>query len=214
MYPDDRVLVCFVPEPADFERIKRDGWYRVPQKHAPKGLHAEYFAFYFGRKFGPEKWAIHYYARQTGHELLTRKDLLPEQPDHPRAEELYYKVALGALTKLDEPVVSLRWRRVTFIHTTWDRFREAREINDLFLEGGEFLDRLYIALKEQGLRPERNYQVKETAGNYNVPIAVLCENGRIEIGPQEIPGSELELKRIVSEVLTQVGQRGGLRRRS
>jgi len=44
MYPEDRVLIAYLPEPADFENIRNEGWYRIPEKHAPKGLHAEYYA--------------------------------------------------------------------------------------------------------------------------------------------------------------------------
>jgi len=90
----------------------------------PKGLHAEYYAFYFGANFGDEKWAIHYYAPQKGFELLKRTDLFPDQQDHPRANENYYKVSLGSLEKLAQPITSLRYHRITFLHTTWDRFQE------------------------------------------------------------------------------------------
>jgi hypothetical protein len=161
MYPEDRVLVAYVPQPADFELIQQAGWYRIPQKHAPKGLHAEYFAFYFGRRFGTEKWAIHYYAPQLGHELTTRLALFPNQPNHPRAQEMYYKVQLGPLQKLKQPIVSLRWRRVTFLHTTWDRFLDATEINDLFVDGDPYVDRIYATLKEQDAQAEHNYRLPE-----------------------------------------------------
>jgi hypothetical protein len=141
MYPEDTVLVVYVPRPEDFERIRQEGWYRIPQRHAPKTFLATYFAFYFGRHFGEEKWAIHYYARRLGHELVSRRVLLPQEPDHPRADELYYKVQLGPLQSLKRPIPSLRWRRITFIQTTWDRFQDAREINDLLVEGGSYVER-------------------------------------------------------------------------
>lgn len=148
MFPEDRVLVAYVPKPADFERMQREGWYRIPARHMPKGLYAEVIAFYFGRTFGPQKWAIHYYARNEGHELTTRRDLLPDQPDHPRADDLYFKVQLGPLQQLDRPIISMRWRRILFLHTTWDRFRDATEIADLTVDGGAYVDRLYATLKE------------------------------------------------------------------
>ena len=44
MYPEDRVLVAYVPSPEDFDIVRREGWYRIPQRFAPKGLHAEYLA--------------------------------------------------------------------------------------------------------------------------------------------------------------------------
>ena len=63
-----------------------------------------------------------------------------------RQDDIYYKVQLGPLQRLAQPIVSLRWRRLTFVHTTWDRFQDATEINDLFIEGGPYVDRLYACL--------------------------------------------------------------------
>lgn len=211
MYPEDRVLVAYVPEPADFEIIKNEGWYRIPQKRAPKGLHAEYFAFYFGQKFGPEKWAIHTYAPRLGHELTTRADLFPDEADHPRAADLYYRIQLGTVRRLERPIVSLRWRRVTFLHTTWDRFQDAKEINDLFVEGGEYVDRLYATLKERGLRPERDYLVKERGDGYRVPLAVPCRDGTVAVGVGELPRSAAEAVNMADEITRAVAAHGGER---
>lgn len=209
MYPEDRVLVAYMPNPADFTRVQQQGWYRIPQQHAPKGLYAEYYAFYFGRQFSQQKWSIVYYAPRLGHELLRRVDLLPDEPDHPRAQELYYKVQLGPLLALPQPIVSLRWRRITFIHTTGDRFLDAREINDLFVDGGEYVDRLFVALRDQGLRPERNYEVKEGTIAYVLPLVVLCQNGRIPITPAQIPQDDAELERLVNEIVQETAVFGG-----
>lgn len=193
MYPEDRILVAYVPRPADFAIVKKEGWYRIPQRHAPKGLHAEYIAFYFGSFFETEKWAVHYYAPRLGHELVSRQSLFPDQPDHPRALETYYKVQVGPLQRLERPIISLRWRRITFIHTTWDRFSEATEINDLFIDGNEYVDRLYAALKERGIQAERRYRVKESGVVYEVPIAVFHQDGRLDITHSQIPRSTNEL---------------------
>ena len=163
MVPDDRVLVAYVPAPADFTKIETQNWYRIPQKSAPKGLYAEYIAFYFGRRFGDQKWAIHYYAKNMGHELVRRIDILPNEPTHPRAQEIYYQVQLGSLQVLERPIISLQWRRILFIHTTWDRFEEANEINDLLLEGKSLVDRRFVALRDdEGAR----YQIAESATTY------------------------------------------------
>ncbi|MFZ0545960.1 MAG: hypothetical protein WAM60_11010 [Candidatus Promineifilaceae bacterium] len=210
MYPEDRVLVAYVPSPADFTIIREEGWYRIPQRHMPKGLYAEYFAFYFGRKFGPEKWAIHYYAPQRGYELLTRRDLLPDQPDHPRGDDLYYKVQLGPLQKLERPIISLRWRRITFIHTTWDRFQDAQEINDLYVEGGDYVDRLYAILKERGIYSERNYRVKEGGEYYQIPLAIFCRSGRLDIRDPAVPQDDSAVINMADEISREVQKRGGL----
>lgn len=180
MYPEDRVLVGVMPNPSDLDIAREQHWYRVPVKHAPAGIHAEYVAFYFTRKYPPDlRWAIHYYARRTGHELVRRVDLLPNQPNHPRAQEMYYRLQLGSLKRKEPPVVSLRWRRITFIQTTWDRFVAAREINDLFSTEDVFVDRIYHALKERGIQPERQTQIRERGAIYTVDILIPCQDGAV-----------------------------------
>ena len=164
MYSDDRVLVAYVPRPADFKLIETQSWYRIPQKTAPKGLHAEYIAFYFGRRFGEKKWAVHYFAENLGHELVRRVDLIPNEPDHPRAEEPYYKVQLGPLKSLERPIISLQWRRILFVHTTWDRFTAAAEMNDLLLEGDSLVDREFVALREN---QAPNYRIADSVAAYS-----------------------------------------------
>ncbi|MDX1414182.1 MAG: hypothetical protein R3293_08320 [Candidatus Promineifilaceae bacterium] len=210
MYPEDRVLVAFVPQPSDFELARSQNWYRVPQRHAPKGIHSEYFAFYFGRRFEEKKWAIHYYARNLGHELLTRRDLLPDESSHPRADNLYYKVQLGPLLQREHPILSLRWRRVTFIHTTWDRFVDAREINDLFVEGEPYVDRLYATLKEYGVQAERNYRVSDSHTEYEVPIMIPCRHGRIEIDQGSLPKNPADVAVMVQQIIDEVESKGGI----
>lgn len=209
MFPEDRVLVAYLPDPADFEIIRDEGWYRIPESHAPKGLHAEYYAFYFGRRFGEDKWAIHYYARQQGFELLTRRDLLPEQADHPRAAERYYKVSLGPLQKVKQPIISLRWRRITFMHTTWDRFLDAREINDLFVEGGEYVDRLYATLKEGGYQPELNFDIREPDPDYNIIMTIPCHSGEVAVDEDQLRSEKFSPEELADAIKSEVERRGG-----
>lgn len=212
MYPEDRVLVAYMPSPEDLRYAENQGWYRIPKQSAPKGLHAEYLAFYFGRRFGSEKWAIHYYARKLGHELVSRRQLIPLQPDHPRADALYYKIQIGPLLRLERPIVCLRWRRLTFMHTTWDRFIDATEINDLLVDGGEYVDRLFVALKESGLPAVKNYQVDEPGASYQVPISVLCDTGRVDIELSQIPENDQQLAQLTALVRQQADKRGGPRK--
>ncbi len=189
MHPDDRVLVAVMNRPQDFEIARDQRWYRLPDEKAGRGAFFEYVAFYFTAAFGDLKWAVHHYARILGHELLTRRQLLPGEPDHPRADAFYYKLQLGPLQKRDPPIASLRWRRVTFIYTTWDRFEAAEELNDLYAEGGEFVERLYHALREAGMAPERQYPVRESGVEYLAGLAVPCRQGTIAI---KIAGMESE----------------------
>jgi len=195
MHSEDRVLVAIMTSPADFTLARDEGWYRIPHHHAPKGVHAEYLAFYFNRAFGDQKWAIHYYGRNLGHELVHRRDLFPDQANHPRANKPYYKIQLGPLQKLERPIVSLRWRRISFIYTTWDRFVDSTEINDLFVEGTPYVDRLYYALREAGIFPERDYQIREGDAEYQVDLAIPCQNSTVSIviGDKTDPTSSLRL---------------------
>lgn len=194
MYPEDRVLVTVMTSRRDFAIARDEGWYRIPKKRAPKGIHAEYLAFYFGRAFRDQKWAIHCYGRKLGHEMVRRRDLPLDEPDHPRANELYYKIQLGPLQQLERPIVSLRWRRVSFIHTTWDRFRDAAEINDLFVAGSPYVDRLYYALREVGVFPERRYRVREAGRQYQVDLFVPCRGGPLAVVVGDRPGPASALR--------------------
>jgi hypothetical protein len=222
MHPDDRVLVAVMNRPQDLEIARHQRWYRVPERHAPRGIFFEYVAFYLTAAFGQERWSIPYYAPCLGHELLARRDLLPDEPDHPRASEPYYKLQLGPLQRREPPIPSNRWRRITFIHTTWDRFQVAQEINDLFAEGGEFVDRIYHALRDAGLAPERGYPVREAGADYILDLAVPCREGVLGIGigeaqPDRREGLLLALDAVLADlpaclrvVQIEVGRRGGV----
>lgn len=180
MYPEDRVLVGVMPDPRDITTAREQHWYRIPQRSATHGIFAEYVAFYFTKQFPDDlRWAIHYYARRTGHELVRRTDLFPDEPDHPRAQELYYKLQLGPLRQKQPPIVSIRWRRITFIQTTWDRFTAAREINDLYRSDHAYVDRMYTRLKQDGILPDRAVLVQEGKKQFLVDLVIHCNNGKL-----------------------------------
>jgi hypothetical protein len=186
MHPEDRVLVAVMNNRGDFDRARDEGWYRIPVKHAPAtAKHSDYLAFYFTKAFGEERWAIHWYAPVRGHELLRRRDLLPEEPDHPRADQAYYVMQLGPLERLEPPIISLRWRRIAFIETTWDRFQMAQEINELYASGA---DGLFVTLKEMGLAPEREFPLCEAGEEYVVDLAIPCREGTVAIVVDDRPG--------------------------
>jgi hypothetical protein len=67
-------------------------------------------ALYFTKVFEDDKWSIHYYAPIQGHELATRRDLIPSEADHPRAGQWYYKLQLGPLEHKLLPIVTHPWR--------------------------------------------------------------------------------------------------------
>ena len=215
MYPQDRVLVGVMPNPRDLEVAHEAGWYRIPESKAPRGIHAEYIAFYFTKKYPDDlRWGIHYYARRTGHELVRRVDLLPDQPNHPRAEQQYYKIQLGPLRQKEPPIVSVRWRRITFIQTTWDRFVAAREVNDLYSTDDQFVDRVYHALKREGIQPDREVQITEKGQRFTVDMVIPCHDGAVIVSHGEThPARALVLSgdesRDLAAVHRAMDQRGG-----
>ncbi len=149
MWPDDRVLVAVVNRPEDWRRVLDEHWYRLPVKRAPAGSpHFDWLAFYFTRALGEDRWAIHYYAPIEGHELVTRRDLIPAEPDHPRAGHWYYRLSLGPLRYRLPPITAGSWRRVAFVVTTGDRFEQAVEIKDL-LAAESPAGRPFVTLKEE-----------------------------------------------------------------
>jgi hypothetical protein len=181
----DRVLVAVMNNRRDFELARDVGWYRIPVKHAPESAtEARVLGFYLTRAFDEDRWSVRWYAPVEGHELVRRRDLLPDEPDHPRAGDPYYKLQLGPLKELPYPIYSLRWRRITFIETTWDRFITAEEINDLYISGA---DGLYVTLKEAGLCPEREFPLGEGATAYVADLVIPCREGLLPIVTGEGP---------------------------
>jgi very-short-patch-repair endonuclease len=175
------VLVAIVKDRRDLEIARTERWYRIPVRSAPKNLEAaRWLAFYQTKAFGEERWAIRYYAPILGRSILKRRDLLPDQPDHPRAHQDYYKLELGELHCLERPIISRRGRRVVFIPTTWEKFCRAEEINDLFHES-PLEDALYDELKRHRIESERQFFVRVGSACYCLDFAIFCRRGNIDI---------------------------------
>jgi len=175
------VLVAIMNNRRDFEIAKTGHWYRIPVKSAPKNiLEAEWLAFYQTKVFGEERWAIRYYAKINGCSTVRRRELLPDQPDHPRANNEYYRLDVGNLQRLTRPIVSQRGRFMVFIPTTWEKFQRAEEINDLFHES-PLEDKLYEGLKGRGIETERQFFIRAERAQYCLDFAIFCEKGNIDV---------------------------------
>ena len=182
--PTDLILVAILKDKRDLEIARVLGWYRIPLKSAPKTVAVDYLALYQTAKFGEDKWAINFIAPVRGHELTTRAQLLRTQPNHPHADEPYYKIQIGPLERLERSIPSRAWRRLTFLYTTGEHLLRAEELNDLIVQSEE-RERLWKALRERGLQPERQYE-REQGGE--IDLAVLCALGNLGIvfdGPED-----------------------------
>ena len=135
--PTDLILVCIMPTPRDLEIARLLGWYRIPLRTAPKVVAVDYLAFYQPAAFGERGGQIEFIAQVKGHELTTRGELLKDEADHPRAREEYYKIQLGGLEKLSQPIIADKWKRLTFLYTTGEYLLNAKLLNDLVVQNEE-----------------------------------------------------------------------------
>jgi very-short-patch-repair endonuclease len=167
-------------------RLAREaGWYRIPVASARKWLRDRWpprlLAFYQTKVFGPEAYAVNYSAVVCGVRVVSRTDLFPDTPrNHPKANRRYYQLLLGDLERLPQPIVSHRLRRIVFIPTTFEKFKAAVEINDLWDES-PLEDRLWAILKRARIRAERQYPVEVEDRFYILDFAIFCNEGKIDV---------------------------------
>ena len=169
--PESLVLVCYIPAPKDLDIARMLGWYRIPLKSAPKVIEVDYLAFYQGNSFGePHRWRIEYFTEYRGHELTTRRELLRDEVNHPRAREEYYKVQLGPLERLATPIQTGAWKRITFLYTTGNLINRASIINDLTVHNEE-REILWRTLRERAQNSV--YNRSETAHTPEIDPALI-----------------------------------------
>jgi hypothetical protein len=145
------------------------GWYRIPLRTAPKVVAVDYLAFYQPASFGERSGQIEYMAQVRGHELTTRGELLKDEADHPRAKEEYYKIQIGGLEKVKEPIKTDKWKRLTFLYSTGEYLLNAKTLNDLVVEGEE-RNLLWKSLRE---RAENEQLYKTDLPEADIPPEIL-----------------------------------------
>lgn len=168
--PDALILVAIIPTPEDLQVARILGWYRIPSRTAPRILNVDYLAFYQPAAFQDRRWRIEFLAPVMGHELTTRAELLRDERDHPRADEEYFKVQLGTVQPLRQPIGAGDWKRFTFLYTTGEYFRGARMLTDLTVAPAE-RRRLWNALRERGT--ETSVYQTELGDLDTIPLDIL-----------------------------------------
>ena len=82
------VLVAIMNNLRDFDIARDQHWYRIPVRSAQRRLKdrwpPRWLALYQTMVFGPERWAINYYADVRAIRKVTRRALLPQEPAHAR----------------------------------------------------------------------------------------------------------------------------------
>lgn len=172
------VLVAIMNDLMDFEIAKRYHWYRIPVDSPLKEVEKyKYIAFYQTKIFREEKWAVNYIAKIHGIERVKRIELLPEEKDNPKANNLYYKIRIGTLIRLKNPIPSRALRRIVFIPTTMEKIKTAKEINDLY-NNSPLEDRLWENLKKNNIYADRQFYFNR---KYCLDFAIKCNEGSIDI---------------------------------
>ena len=185
------VLVAVVNNAEDLRRAASEGWYRIPQRRAPPRIGADYLAFYQTGAFREQSEAqtVTFYAPTRRYRLATRRELLPAEAEHPRAGDYYYCIEIGPFQRLERPVPAGSFRRVTFIHTTFDRLLTAHDVKELFCKDDPF-EALWSALRAHKLRPLKNRLV----GDRPVDMALRARGGYLGInctdGPPDVAAQE------------------------
>lgn len=169
--PSSLILVALLNSTRDLEIARLLGWYRIPLRSAPKVIAVDYLAFYQTAAFGEDKWRINFLTPVRGHELTTRAELLQDELDHPHAHQEYYKIQIGPLVRLPEPIPAGKWRRITFVYTTGEYLYAAKTINDLVVKSDE-RRMLWESLRERAHQAQK-YQPTENL-DFNISQEVLA----------------------------------------
>lgn len=184
MSKSGELLVAIMNNQIDFSIARDRHWYRIPVDSVSKWLKnkwpPQWLSFYQTKAFQEKAHSIQYYSRVLKINIAKRWQLFPERPIEKNSDKLYYQLLIEPLKKLSKPIYSRRWRRIVFIPTTWEKFKVAMEINDLY-EGSPLEDKLWAALKMLDIPAERQEYIKVRNKNYFLDFAIYCEKGKLNI---------------------------------
>ena len=184
MNKSDELLVGIVNNLSDFEIIQNQHWYRVPVEKADKNLKKRWpptwIAFYYTNSIKDYPMMIIHYAKVSAIKVATRQELFPDETENYKANRNYYKISFKKVEELPKPILSRRWRRIVFIQTTYKKFINAVEVNDLF-DGSHLEDRLWAEFKRNRISAERQQVVKVDEKFYFLDFAIHCKKGKLDI---------------------------------
>ncbi len=183
-HPPVDALVAIARTRESFARAVDEHWYHLPLDKAPPALRAgqvQTVAFYLPGSFGAEAFQVTYAAPLLATATMTRRELFPHEPDHPRAGVEYMRLSLGEVERLPRPIPSQRLRRIVVFTTTRAKLEAATEINDLF-HASPLEDRVWDELKQGGVAAEREYFVPgDRNGMYALDFAIFGQQRNLDV---------------------------------
>jgi len=187
------VLIALMNNRSDFRIAQENRWYRIPVKSAPENVRdrsLRYLAFYHTKIFGDQAFSVRWYGEVHRVTVVQRRELFPNLEGDPKAEREYYKIEFRELRLLPEPIISRRLRRILFISTTFVRFQQAKEINDVFHES-PIEEIFWEALRAEQIEAERQYMVGTGSQFFYLDFALFCRERNLDI---ECNGDEYHSK--------------------
>jgi very-short-patch-repair endonuclease len=176
---DPVVLIGILKDRHDLDLLLHRRWYRIPVGHAPRRRFS-YLAFYQPASFGAQGKRIRYVAPVLGRTIARRRDILPDQPDHPRANDRYAVFRVGKPFKLPEPVRNISLRRVTFAYTTLRHLFESHDVLEVF--GVPPIERMMQKeFESAGLGALPEFTVSGPTHRYRLDFAIFCAHGPLAI---------------------------------
>jgi very-short-patch-repair endonuclease len=180
----EELLVGIVNTQSDFEIIRDQHWYRVPIEKVKNQLERrwppKWIAFYYTNAVKEFSQMIIHFAMVTSIKEATRDELLPDEKENYKSKRNYYKISFKKVETLPTPILSRRWRRIVFINTTYKKFINASEVNDLF-DGSHLEDRLWAEMKRKMISAERQQVVKVDDKFYFLDFTIHCKKGKLDI---------------------------------
>jgi len=176
---DKIVLVGVLRNKRDLDILLTENWYRIPVAYAPR-RQFNYLAFYQPALFGRQGKRIRYYACVLNYQITKRSDLLPDESNHPKAHDYYFRVRVGKIKKLPRPIRNIIPRRVSFGFTTLNHLLKSKSILQLYnvapteqiMEDG---------LRQAGIKAISQHYVLSGKKRYCLDFAVFCRKGSIAI---------------------------------
>ena len=178
-------LVAVVTNNTDLACFREDGWYRLPDcvlgRLLSKNVLEEMttLAIYqTGAITDGLPSSIESWGEVAGIKSMYRRDLFPDESDHPAANQLYHKISISQAQYLDQPILSRYPRRVTFIRTKRERLLAASDVSDLII-GSHAEEKLCRELQAQNLDVERKVYMQVKDMVMEVDFGIFTESREI-----------------------------------
>ena len=176
---DKIVLVAVLKDRRDRNLLLKERWYRIPLAHLPK-RHFQYIAFYQPLGLGTHGKKIEYYSRRVKAIKTKRVELLPNELDHPRAQDDYLKYEFEKIEKLKRPVRNVIPRRISFGFTSLHKLLTAGDILQLYgVTPAEQIIQKRLAKLGIQTKPQLSVVIKKC--RFRIDLAVISLNNKIAV---------------------------------